>query len=121
MLNISESKKKKCPEILASNDTAFNKFRKIFEIYKSQIVGTELYYAALGLIDSDKIVDTAIDEESDQLYAGVKPDWPIVGKCEICGGDIRRDTSVLLSSNPPKSIGMCSKCGSVTYVTKEEV
>lgn len=65
MLNILESKKKKCQEILASNDTAFNKFRKIFEIYKSEIIGTELYYAALGLIDSDKIVVNVIDEASD--------------------------------------------------------
>lgn len=115
MLNISESKKKKCQEILASNDTAFNKFRKIFEIYKSQLVGTELYYAALGLIDSDKIVVNVIDEASDQLHAGVKYDWPIVGKCEICGGDIRKDTSLLLTSDPPKCRYVCSKCGRVTH------
>ena len=116
-MNISESEKKKCQEILASNDTAFNKFRKIFEIYKSQIVGTELYYAALGLIDSDKIVDTVIDNASDQLYTGVKADWPIVGRCEICGGDIRKDTSLILTSDPPKWRYVCSKCGRVTSVT----
>ena len=117
MLNISESKREKCQDILSSRDTAFNKFRKIFEIYKSEIVGTELYYAALGLIDSDKTVDNVVDWESDQLYAGVKSDWPIVGKCEICGGDIREDTSAILLSNPPKSRCVCSKCGNVSYIT----
>ncbi len=131
-MNISESEKKKCQEILVSNDTAFNKFRKIFEIYKLEIVGTELYYAALGLIDSDKIVynDTAEDvknvisgtemssDESPnmELYQEYKPRVK-VGTCPKCGEDIEVDTSKILTSYPPNFRYTCKKCGNnITYL-----
>ena len=131
MLNVSESKKKKCQDILSSTDTAFNKFRRIFDIYKSEIVGTELYYAALGLVDSDKIVDTVAEEfvksavsstreASDEvhnmdLYQEYKP-WLKVGTCAKCGGDIEVDTSKILTSYPPKYRCTCKKCGNITYL-----
>lgn len=129
MLNISESKRKKCQDILSSTDTAFNKFCRIFDIYKSEILGTELYYAALGLIDSDRKVDTgefvksavsstkrASDEVHNmKLYQEYEP-WLKVGTCAKCGGDIEVDTSKILTSYPPKYRCTCKKCGNITYL-----
>lgn len=126
MLHISESNKSKCQKILSSTDTAFNKFCKIFEVYKSQLVGTELYYAILGLIDADKITDieessVLLDDQAVESIGeatidlqGASNYW--LGKCEQCGeGGVWMDTSCVLTSNPPKYRCICDNCGAITY------
>lgn len=127
MLHISESSRSKCQKILSGTDTAFNKFRKIFEVYKSQLVGTELYYAILGLIDDDKIIMDIEEDSTSSEDKAVKSSGEVtidlqgagnywLGKCEQCGeGEVWMDTSRVLTSNPPKYICKCSNCGAITY------
>ncbi len=133
MITISEKDKKKCQEILASKDTPYNKFIKIFEIYKPVIAGTELYYAILGYMDSQKISDTC---ENDITVSDIKnilnekgfttssssdatPSSVCIGTCKDCGGDVYMNPFQQIKTYPAKLECSCSKCGKITYMEVE--
>jgi len=37
-------------------------------------------------------------------------------ECEKCGGNMRKDLSIICPSNPPKYEYVCDKCGNIDYL-----
>lgn len=58
-----------------------------------------------------------LEQESSSIFEGYEEYKPVNAKCEVCGGQLYINNSIILTSYPPMFQYKCSKCGHIELST----